>query len=395
MKLNKFFMLGMVGLAFAACSNEEEMANDFPNGTGVVSVKLINPALTRTITDLTPGTAGTTTIAIKGDLVVSLYEASDVTVGTPNEGAIPKTITIDAEDVESTTELKFWNVTKPGLITVSINGGQKSYTSTVIETPALQSAPEFIPAYGETTNFTLTGRTESPEIVNDGKTEAGAIDGDQNKTYQLYEASVNMAIPVARLEVSGITHVDKSGSTCEYSTLTIAGAYMDNLYTEGGTYSEKDDKYSDATVPQDYCWLEDVEHSLGTGSTAVLKDEILGEASARSFLSGTWPADGDAFAYNFYAGTDNPIFKIYFDTSTGSTDPRPAPRFAMIKQYVNAQGGDVTFENGKIYRITKAELADGNIIGDEGGNTLYGVVVTVTEATWSIVDIDAVWAGSN
>lgn len=395
MKLNKFFMLGMVGLAFAACSNEEEMANDFPNGTGVVSVKLINPALTRTITDLTPGTAGTTTIAIKGDLVVSLYEASDVTVGTPNEGAIPKTITIDAEDVESTTELKFWNVTKPGLITVSINGGQKSYTSTVIETPALQSAPEFIPAYGETTNFTLTGRTESPEIVNDGKTEAGAIDGDQNKTYQLYEASVNMAIPVARLEVSGITHVDKSGSTCEYSTLTIAGAYMDNLYTEGGTYSEKDDKYSDATVPQDYCWLEDVEHSLGTGSTAVLKDEILGEASARSFLSGTWPADGDAFAYNFYAGTDKPIFKIYFDTSTGSTDPRPAPRFAMIKQYVNAQGGDVTFENGKIYRITKAELADGNIIGDEGGNTLYGVVVTVTEATWSIVDIDAVWAGSN
>lgn len=395
MKLNKFFMLGMVGLAFAACSNEEEMANDFPNGTGVVSVKLINPALTRTITDLTPGTAGTTTIAIKGDLVVSLYEASDVTVGTPNEGAIPKTITIDAEDVESTTELKFWNVTKPGLITVSINGGQKSYTSTVIETPALQSAPEFIPAYGETTNFTLTGRTESPEIVNDGKTEAGAIDGDQNKTYQLYEASVNMAIPVARLEVSGITHVDKSGSTCEYSTLTIAGAYMDNLYTEGGTYSEKDDKYSDATVPQDYCWLEDVEHSLGTGTTAVLKDEILGEASARSFLSGTWPADGDAFAYNFYAGTDKPIFKIYFDTSTGSTDPRPAPRFAMIKQYVNAQGGDVTFENGKIYRITKAELADGNIIGDEGGNTLYGVVVTVTEATWSIVDIDAVWAGSN
>ena len=166
--MNKFFMLGLAGLAFTACSNEEDAVNNsFPDGTGVVSVKLINPALTRTITDPTPGTAGTTTIAIKGDLVVSLYEASDVTAGTPNVGATPKTITINADDVSSSTELKFWNVTKPGLITVSINGGQKSYASTAIETSALQSKPEFIPAYGETTGFTLTGDTDSPVITND------------------------------------------------------------------------------------------------------------------------------------------------------------------------------------------------------------------------------------
>lgn len=398
MKMNKFFMLGLAGLAFAACNNEEDVVNNsFPDGTGVVSVKLINPALTRTITDPTDETAGTTT-AIEGSLTVSLYEASDVTGGVPNEGATPKTITIKAEEVSSSTALKFWNVTEPGLITVSINGGQKSYASTAIETPALQSAPASIPAYGETTNFTLTGDTESPVIANDDKTEEGAVEGDQNKTYQLYTASVNMAIPVARLEVSGITHVTHAGApddVCEYSTLTIAGAYMDNLYTQGGTYSEEYDKYFNATQTQDYCWDEDGD--LGTGITAVLKDAIPGEASARSFLTGTWPADGDAFAYNFYAGTENPVFKIYFDTSVGSdsSNPKPAPRFAMISKYVDGDGGEVTFENGKIYRITKAELADGNIIGDEGGNTLYGVVVTVTEATWSIVDIDAVWEGSS
>lgn len=402
MKMNKFFMLGLAGLAFAACSNEEDAVNNsFPDGTGVVSVKLINPALTRTITDPTEGTAGTTTIPITGNLTISLYEASDVTGGVPNGGATPKTITIAADDVSNTTALKFWNVTEPGLITVSINGGEKSYASTAIETTALQSAPASIPAYGETTDFTLTGDTDSPVIANDDKTEQGAEEGDQNKTYQLYTASVNMAIPVARLEVSGITHVTHAGEpddVCEYTTLTIAGAYMDNLYTKGGTYSETNDKYSDATVTQDYCWNEDGDtegKSLGTGFTAVLKDAIPGEASVRSFLAGTWPAGGDAFAYNFYAGAENPVFKIYFDTSVGSTDPRPAPRFAMIKKYVDAEGEEVIFENGKIYRITKAELADGNIIGDEGGNTLYGVVVTVTEATWSIVDIDAVWEGSS
>lgn len=394
MRMNKFFMLGLAGLAFAACSNEEDAVNNsFPEGTGVVSVKLINPALSRTITDPTGGTAGTTTIAIDGNLTVSLYEASDVTGGVPNEGATPKTITIAADEVSNTTALKFWNVTNPGLITVSINGGEKSYASTAIETTALQCAPASIPAYGETTGFTLTGDTESPVIANDDKTEAGAVEGDQNKTYQLYTASVDMAIPVARLEVSGITHVTHAGApddVCEYTTLTIAGAYMDNLYTKGGTYSETDDKYSDATVLQDYCWDEDGD--LGTGIDAVLKDAIPGEASARSFLTGTWPAEGDAFAYNFYAGSENPVFKIYFDTSVGSGDPRPAPRFAMVTKYVDADGDEVTFENGKIYRITKAELADGNIIGDEGGNTLYGVVVTVTEATWSIVDINAEWA---
>lgn len=394
MKMNKFFMLGLAGLAFAACNNEEDAVNNsFPEGTGVVSVKLINPALSRTITDPTGGTAGTTTIAIDGNLTVSLYEASDVTGGVPNEGATPKTITIAADEVSNTTALKFWNVTNPGLITVSINGGEKSYASTAIETAALQCAPASIPAYGETTGFTLTGDTESPVIANDDKTEAGAVEGDQNKTYQLYTASVDMAIPVARLEVSGITHVAHAGApddVCEYTTLTIAGAYMDNLYTKGGTYSETDDKYSDATVLQDYCWDEDGD--LGTGIDAVLKDAIPGEASARSFLTGTWPAEGDAFAYNFYAGSENPVFKIYFDTSVGSGDPRPAPRFAMVTKYVDADGDEVTFENGKIYRITKAELADGNIIGDEGGNTLYGVVVTVTEATWSIVDINAEWA---
>jgi len=397
MRMNKFFMLGLAGLAFAACNNEEDAVNNsFPDGTGVVSVKLINPALTRTITDPTEGTAGTTTIPITGNLTISLYEASDVTGGVPNGGATPKTITIAADDVSNTTALKFWNVTEPGLITVSINGGEKSYASTAIETTALQSAPASIPAYGETTDFTLTGDTDSPVIANDDKTEQGAEEGDQNKTYQLYTASVNMAIPVARLEVSGITHVTHTGApddVCEYTTLTIAGAYMDNLYTKGGTYSETDDKYSDATVTQDYCWDEDGD--LGTGIDAVLKDAIPGEASARSFLTGTWPTEGDAFAYNFYAGSENPVFKIYFDTSVGSGDPRPAPRFAMVTKYVDADGDEVTFENGKIYRITKAELADGNIIGDEGGNTLYGVVVTVTEDTWSIVDIDAVWEGSS
>lgn len=405
MKLNRFFMLGLAGLAFAACSNEEEpgINNRFPDGTGAVTVKLVNPALTKALqlVDPTDGTAGTTTIAITGDLTVSLYEKSDLEADgvTPKGTANPKQIVIDAAQVEDDTELKFWNVTEPGLITVSINGGQKDYSATSIDDSKLQSLPASIPAYGETTSFTLTANTDSPvydnnnDGTNDG-TEAGASEDDESTKYQMYTASVKMAIPVARLEVSGIHHKQDHGQeTCEYTKLTIGGAYMDKLYAQGGEYAESGSKYSIGTGINvtDYCWLKDNSNAYGTGETAVLKIEIDGDETARSFLTGNWPAENKAFAFNFYVGAEMPIFKLYFDKATGSTNPKSEPRYAMITEY-KLNGQTLTaFEAGKIYRITNAELVDGNILGDEGGNTLYGVVVTVEEATWSVVDISATW----
>lgn len=386
MKINKLFLLGLAGLAFTACSSDEDVTTQsgLPAGKGAISVKIVNPAVTRALTGTTPGASGSA-ISVKGDLVVSLYEKNNLT--TPAQ-----TLTIDADEVTNTTELKFWNVTNPGKITVSINDGRNSYEN--VDITDMQDLPAAIEAYGETTAFTKTNETGSPNLSNDGKTEEGANDGDDTKVYQMYEASITMAIPVARLEVSGITHVTHAGApddVCEYAKLTIAGAYLDDLCQYGGSYSNG--TYSAATNVGDYCWLENQKPSLGTGATAILKDEITGDETARSFLTGTWPANGEAFAYNFYASGTNPIFKIYFDKSEGAStsEPRPAPRFAMITKYVDKQGGDVTFENGKIYRITSAELSDKNIIGDEEGNTLYGVTVTVTEAEWSIVDINAEW----
>ncbi len=65
----------------------------------------------------------------------------------------------------------------------------------------------------------------------------------------------------------------------------------------------------------------------------------------------------------------------------------------MITKYWNeGRTEQITkFEPGHIYRITSATLSDENIIGDEGGNTLYGVEVTVTEAQWKVADIEGEW----
>lgn len=412
MKMNKFFMLGLAGLAFTACSNEEDVVNDFPDGGGAVSIQLVNPSVS------TKALAGPSenTVPITGTIKIDLYDDQTTTVS--------QTMSFDASTIDDNTVLTFWNVKAPKKIAVSINNGAADYSGVAINN--LQGLPGTIPAYGETTKFTLTSDMKSPNLANDheatggNKHEQGAETGDDQKQYQIYTAKVTMAIPVARLEVSGIRHKshpqqeEPGTDECEYHTLTIKGVYMDNLFTKGGAYQENntsagsDDfynsKFADGTVLQNYCWDDAVE-TLGTGITAILKNEITaGDAVGENFLEegASWPKateddEDQVFAYNFYpaTGIDNmPKFKIYFDTSLGAdpANPKPAPRFAMITKYKTGSGELAAFEPGKIYRITNAELVDGNIIGDEGGNTLYGVEVTVKEATWTAVDINAEWA---
>ena len=379
-------------MTFAACSNDEDVTNGPSfDGPGAVSVKITTADLTRMAGGATSGNNGDK-VDIKGTLSVTL-------TGTGlNNAPYSETIEIDASSVENDTKLTFWNVAEPKKLTVSINGGVADYSTAADASTltGLQVEAANIPAYGETTRFTKTDRSSSPVLDNDNDTadngtEQGAASGDENKTYQLYEATVNMAIPVARLEVSNIMHVKHEGApddVCQYATLIANGAYMDNVAIVGGKYEEGTSAYSAAGAGQNYSYTG----QDGTGTEAPLKDKI-GEENGQSFLSEETLAG--PFTYNFFVNGNNPIFKIYFGTATAApgADPVNEPRYAMITKYKKAGSEDaVTFEAGKIYRITEATLTDENIVGDEGGNTLWGVEVTVVEAQWEIVDITADWA---
>lgn len=275
-----------------------------------------------------------------------------------------------------------------------MNGGVASYGDVQITT--LQNMPVAIPVYGSTSSFTTDGSSEVPSEYEDvnANHQTGPDEGyDQNATYQMWQATVKLEIPVARLEVSGITHVTHTGigdDNCMFETLNIAGVYLDNV------------KKTDSGNRLDVYFAD----GEGTGSeVAFLKEAI---DPAEDFLHGTvWPAEGEAYAFNFYGPTDeevtaaqtaeakqalNPKFKIYFTNATGSSDPVSTPRYAMITSYKNSSNEPIVLENGHIYRIKSAELKDENIIGDEGGNTLIGVEVTVEEATWTVETIKADWA---
>lgn len=398
MKMNKFFMLGLAGLAFAACNNEDEVGGtQVPEGNGAVTVKIVSPAMTRSVE------TGTTesSVTVTGTVEITL---------TASNGS--KTITLTKDQLASQNSVTFWNVETPEKVTVTMNGGKASYENdepTLFGDEENLIAPENIPVYGEVdaNGIKLTSETTSPGKQGGSDYEASVNNETANSStvYQLYTATVQLAIPVARLEVSGIQHITASGShtadDCAYQTLTIAGVYLDNVYSKGYGVTYKEGAFpcvSDPgeNEPTDYSY--DGEH--GTGIEAIWKDAV----TTTDFLTvdAVWPETTDkAYSYYFF-GADNgengnnlPKFKIYFDSSKAKDEasPLPAPRYAMINSYKTSDGTPITkFEPGHIYRITSAQLTDENIIGDEGGNTLYGVEVTVEEATWTVKTIEADWA---
>lgn len=400
MKLNKFFMLGMVGLAFAACSNEEEVdnANLTPKGYGAVSVKIVKPAVTKA---LSTGP----TVDVTGDITITLTGKKSATSQSDD---YTETITIASNQLNGTTELKFWNVYQPTKLTASINGGKASYEAVAItskvseedDAAALwQVAPASAPAYGETTTFTLTQDEDSPVLTKDNNgsnngTEAGANTGDEDKVYSMYEASVVMAIPMARLEIGSITYQVPTEGESIYKSLTYTGCYLDHYATNGAAYkipqaTENNGVpyFPSVTVPSDAnYWFEQDAGAAGQ-KVADLKYTA---SSNHNFIT---TAITEAGSFNFFAGATNPQFKLYFkeaEFQDGVTGMQ-TPRYAIIKKYLK-DGLPIDLKNGHIYQITNVQLDSDNFIPNEEGEDIYGVVVTVTEAVWTVESIDAEWA---
>lgn len=383
MKLTKsLFMLCAAGLSLCAC-NSDEKVNQLPDGVGMVEVKVYSPE-TKAVTDGSTGDA----IEVTGPITVTLRADFMNAAGT-EVIETEKTVTLDAGN----NTAKFWNVKNPTKVTASVNGGIKTYASTAINAAAMQVAPASIPAYGEATP-NLSNNSQSPNLEGAADEKVNANAGDNNKTYQVFTANIAMKIPVARLEVSGLSL--KSGS--KYTSLTLGGVYLDHISVNGPSWGDEDDGFKTfACSPVDYAFAAT---GAGTGAEAILKDALGAE-----FASGTFPTGSEVYAYNFYGAPEgtivnaanaeiyNPSFKMYFSggSYTGA-NPVIYPRFAFIKKFKDTEGNTIVLQNGNVYRIIAAELSDENIIGDEGGNTLYGVDVTVTKASWTVQTIKADWA---
>ena len=390
MKMNKYFMLGLAGLAFAACSNDENLEGVTPlDGKGVVTVQIVSPeTVTKAMPTELPDATIPSTVKVVGDITVVLTAA---------EGG--DQVTLTAQEIASgTTTVKFWNVSGPTKVVAYMNGAPDDGDYSDVSIVDYQHEPADIPAYGEATPQ-LTGQAMNPDLDEENVENVGADADDENTRYQMYEATVQMKIPVARLEVSGIKHLISDiheADECEYKTLSIDGIYLDHIKATYGAQTYGDYQYK--------------ANGAGTGDKAILFYDITTPNNNFLDLDAKWPAEnGKAYAFNFFPGSsaaDNPVLKIHFENAEAA-DGQPAksaPRYAMITKYVAGTTADdqvetapaLTLSAGTIYRITDTFIDDKNILGDEGGNTLYGVIVKVQEATWTAVDIKADWSeGTN
>lgn len=371
MKMNKIMMLAMAGMAFAACSNENEVGNPAPEGVGAVSIRIVSPEVSRAIADA--GTAATVTPQTGSSVTIKL---------NASEGG--GTITLSPDQWTAGQAVTFWNVKSPTSVEVSMNGGVDMTTDdgkALNIANDLQQAPAAIPVFGKA-NVTLTAQTQTPgDSSLDDNHQSGLTGaaGEDDTQYPIYTAEVQLEIPVARLEVSGIKLADASASA--FSTITIDGVYMDNIKpTVDGALT-------------DYQFAA---NGGGTGAEAILKD-----AEGVSFLNTTFPDDTPAkvYAYNFFGSNDaanNPKFKIAFSSIAAAAGQSvlPAKGWAIIENYYSddTKTTPIALENGKIYQITGAELTTDNIVPDENGNTTYAVNVTVKEAAWTVQTTYASWA---
>ena len=344
MKLKSLIMFSAAALAFAACSNEEEGINPSGDELSAVVISVISPDMangSRAVTDGTPATPNT--VKIEGSLTVEVQVNGAWETCTPDNG---KYVKYDLTAV-------------PTAVRAYINDGEKVSDETSIanvSAPNMQAGPKSIPAYGKA------------DVSGNFREET--VDG---KVYRVYSGSINMEIPVARLEVGNITHVDASGS-CRYTNLKLQAVYMDHIYPTKGAVST-----TDYFLPQG-----------GSLSAPILVDEF--EGGVDFGTSVTLPANDQVYAFNFYGGTsaaNNPSFKMYF---TQNANGQQANRYAFITKYKNAEGSEIPLQNGHIYRITGVELSDENIGPNEEPDENYlAVEVTVTEAVWTVETIEAEW----
>jgi len=374
MKTMRNLFLLCAGLSLFACSSDDDATQQFPEGNGEVTVKILNPSARSIIDAASAGGVVTGDIKLKlthGSGVKEVTLSYDNSTYTASDGG---TVTIVDEDELSYT---FTSIGAPSLLEASMYGGIADYSNVPIDAttdnaetteivePNMQAVSSEIPVYGSTTDF------GSP--VKEGE------------IYK-YTASVTMTIPVARMEINVSV-----GDMSQFGSVELLGVYMDKIYATGGATGNA----TDYKLPGDL-------GETANGSDAILYDTYLGDNNIydddKSIkLTGNdaatvLPKTNGYYAYNFYPNGDNPEFKLLFKVVQKDGEATiPTYQYAILNSY---KIGDVavTFEKQKIYKIN-VTLNDDNIQIDESGTAItYSLVATITQASWEVKTVTGGWA---
>ena len=351
MKLNKFFMLGLAGLAFAACSNEDEVGNDLSQNSKTITVKI--------------ETGGYTTRASgNGAWTNGANNQSQITVNTvtlyllDKDGAIVDTKTLEKK-FSDTFHGVSGTVTKIAAVANCQPTASGTWANIVAETfdVADYQTAENAPVYAEAVDITYKNT-------------------DTQDGYPMYEATLQMATKMSRIELSGNLQCTNLAESA-YKTLTLEYVGINRANT----------KFTlDGTGSDPHSVTDNLPGFPDTGTPTAFYDAAAAPAPVLSNKN-TSVALGTSYGYSV-CGMPELLLRFDSEPIDNVTEGYIIydPAYLKITGFKTAGGNTVAMEPGKIYQITDLEFTEENITTLEKDKIC--ITATVSVAPWDIVAVE-------
>lgn len=351
MKLNKFFMLGLAGLAFAACSNEDEVGNDLSQNSKTITVKI--------------ETGGYTTRASgNGAWTNGANNQSQITVNTvtlyllDKDGAIVDTKTLEKK-FSDTFHGVSGTVTKIAAVANCQPTASGTWANIVAETfdVADYQTAENAPVYAEAVDITYKNT-------------------DTQDGYPMYEATLQLATKMSRIELSGNLQCTNLAESA-YKTLTLEYVGINRANT----------KFTlDGTGSDPHSVTDNLPGFPDTGTPTAFYDAAAAPVPVLSNKN-TSVALGTSYGYSV-CGMPELLLRFDSEPIDNVTEGYIIydPAYLKITGFKTAGGNTVAMEPGKIYQITDLEFTEENITTLEKDKIC--ITATVSVAPWDIVAVE-------
>ena len=351
MKLNKYFMLGLAGLAFAACSNEDEVGNDLSQNSKTITVKI--------------ETGGYTTRASGNEAWTNgANNQSQITVNTvtlyllDKDGAIVDTKTL-ANKLSDTFHGVSGTVTKIAAGANCQRTASGTWGNVVVETfdVADYQTAENAPVYAEAVDITYKNT-------------------DTQDGYPMYEATLQLVTKMSRIELSGnlqCTNLTESA----YKTLTLEYVGINRANT----------KFTLKGIGSDpHPVTDNLPGFPDTGTPTAFYDAAATPAPVLDDKN-TSVALGTSYGYSV-CGMPELLLRFDSEPIDNVTEGYIIydPAYLKITGFKTADGNVVAMEPGKIYQITDLEFTEENITTLEKDKIC--ITATVSVAPWDIVAVE-------
>lgn len=395
MRLNKFFMLGLAGLAFAACSNDEDV-NLNTLGDRVVKMSISREVVTRAVDapvsagDVNSVADATIYFVAGGGKVVGTRELTNeeiTALNTTSNHTTEITCTkVDASALRAyvVANTKINNVTLNAATTATLDAS----TANLTQQNTKRTTADGITADATNTAQYTTLRGQSASDFS----KTPETNDDVDPAEVIYEGSVTLAPIVCRLEIKGIRSTTIDGATTasadDVVAFTVEGIYINNFYPSGTLGGDEIDnrvslgsdesKYSSSNYNSNG-WSYATDY-LNTSATAV--------ANSTTDFAVT-VAENTTWARQLFAGEVPHIVVRLTGVKyeSDADDAQGVIKYLTITHYRNSNGALLPgVEAGKVYKIDEI-VFNGNDLTDIPYQTTKTIEATVSIAAWTAENI--------